>query len=55
MISWIKSGDKQLLLFVLGTIGVGLSMGLAEISFNNFLSDTYNMDAISRGELEFPR
>ncbi len=30
-------------------------MGLAEISFNNFLSDTYNMDAISRGELEFPR
>tara|TARA_B100001750_G_C15438079_1_gene562029 strand:+ start:164 stop:1300 length:1137 start_codon:yes stop_codon:yes gene_type:complete len=30
-------------------------MGLAEIAFNNFLSDTYNMDAMSRGELEFPR
>ncbi len=34
---------------------MGLAMGLAEISFNNFLSDTYHMDAMSRGELEFPR
>ena len=34
---------------------MGLSMGLGEISFNNFLSDTYHMDAMSRGELEFPR
>ena len=55
MISWIRTADRQLMLFLLGTVGVGLSMGLAEISFNNFLSDTYNMDAMSRGELEFPR
>lgn len=55
MISWIRTADRQLMLFLLGTVSVGLSMGLAEISFNNFLSDTYNMDAMSRGELEFPR
>lgn len=40
---------------MLGAVSMGLSMGLGEISFNNFLSDTYHMDAMSRGELEFPR
>ena len=39
----------------MGTLTIGLSMGLAETSFNNFLSDTYEMDAQTRGELEFPR
>ena len=55
MLSWIRSADRQLILFVLGAVSMGLSMGLAEVSFNNFLSDTYHMDAMSRGELEFPR
>ena len=55
MLSWIRSADRQLILFVLGAVSMGLSMGLGEISFNNFLSDTYHMDAMSRGELEFPR
>lgn len=55
MLSWIRSADRQLILFVLGAVSMGLSMGLGEISFNNFLSDTYHMDAMTRGELEFPR
>lgn len=55
MLSWIRSADRQLILFLLGAVSMGLSMGLGEISFNNFLSDTYQMDAMSRGELEFPR
>lgn len=55
MLTRIKSLDRQLLIFILGTVSIGLSMGLAETSFNNFLSDTYDMDARTRGELEFPR
>ncbi len=55
MISWIRNADRQLILFVLGAVSMGLAMGLGEVSFNNFLSDTYKMDAMSRGELEFPR
>lgn len=55
MISRLRSLDSQLLMFLFGLICYGVSMGLFESSFNNFLSDTYHMDALTRGHLEFPR
>lgn len=55
MISRLRSLDSQLLMFLFGLICYGVSMGLFESSFNNFLSDTYHMDAATRGRLEFPR
>ena len=55
MIRRIRSLDSQLLFFIAGTIFYGISMGLSETSFNNFLSDTYQMGADERGRLEFPR
>jgi hypothetical protein len=55
MVSRLRNLDTQLLLFIAGLMCYGMSMGLFETSFNNFLSDTYNMDAQTRGRLEFPR
>lgn len=55
MIKRLRSLDSQLLLFIAGTVFYGITMGLSETSFNNFLSDTYQMGADERGRLEFPR
>ncbi|MBM3263513.1 MAG: MFS transporter [candidate division Zixibacteria bacterium] len=55
MFSRLRNADSQMVLFVAGLLCFGMSMGLFESSFNNFLADTYNMDAETRGRLEFPR
>ena len=55
MINRLRSLDSQLLFFIAGTVFYGISTGLSETSFNNYLSDTYQMGADERGRLEFPR
>jgi predicted MFS family arabinose efflux permease len=45
----------QLTLFFLATIAMGAGLGVHESIFNNFLDDTFHLDANDRGQLEFPR
>jgi len=46
---------QQMTLFIIGIIAMGITAGLFEPSFNNFLSDIYHLKADERGFLEFPR
>ncbi len=46
---------RQLLLFLVGIGALGLTAGLYEPSFNNFLDDIYHLGDAQRGFLEFPR
>ncbi len=47
--------SPQLRLFLVGTILLGVTGGIFETTFNNFLSDTFELTADARGFLEFPR
>ncbi len=42
-------------LFLIGTVLLGVAGGVFETTFNNFLSDTFELTADARGFLEFPR
>jgi len=46
---------RQFLLFVTAVSFLGLTSGIFETSFNNFLNDTFHITARARGALEFPR
>ncbi len=46
---------RQLMLFLIGIASLGLTAGLYEPSFNNFLNDIYHLGDAQRGFLEFPR
>jgi MFS family permease len=52
--SW-RTLDRNLLLFVAGMAFLGASGGMMETTFNNYVSDTFNLGADARGFLEFPR
>lgn len=47
--------NPQLKLFLAGVLLLGVAMGIFDISFNNFLSDEFQIGAKTRGWLEFPR
>ncbi|MBI2438103.1 MAG: MFS transporter [Lentisphaerae bacterium] len=47
--------NPQLKLFLAGIALLSITGGIGESTFNNFLSDTFNLSARSRGFLEFPR
>ncbi|UCC67640.1 MAG: MFS transporter, partial [Armatimonadota bacterium] len=46
---------RELTLFLLVIGALGITGGIYETTFNNFLSDTFQMGAEARGRLEFPR
>ncbi|MCJ7821477.1 MAG: MFS transporter, partial [Armatimonadetes bacterium] len=46
---------RELVLFLMVVAALGMTGALFETTFNNFLSDTFEMGAESRGKLEFPR
>jgi MFS family permease len=52
--SW-RTLDRNLLLFMAGMAFLGASGGMMETTFNNYVSDTFNLSADARGFLEFPR
>ena len=54
-INRLKALPPNLVLFLVGMALMGISSGVFETTFNNFLSDTFRMDADTRGFLEFPR
>jgi len=46
---------RELMLFLGVVAALGVTGGIFETTFNNFLSDTFDMGAQARGRLEFPR
>jgi len=46
---------RELTLFLVATAALGMTFGIFETTFNNYLNDTFNMSAMARGRLEFPR
>ena len=46
---------RALTAFIVAVAGLGLTSGIFETTFNNFLSDTFHITAGARGKLEFPR
>jgi MFS family permease len=46
---------REFAYFLLLVAALGVASGLWETSFNNYLSDTFNLSAKARGGLEFPR
>ncbi|MBI2441909.1 MAG: MFS transporter [Lentisphaerae bacterium] len=51
----VRGLNPQLKLFLAGVALLSITGGIGESTFNNFLSDTFNLSARSRGFLEFPR
>jgi len=51
----LKQMDRQLRLFLVGILLLGVATGVFEPTFNNYVSDTFNISAGKRGVLEFPR
>jgi MFS family permease len=47
--------ERNLAWFLVGMAMLGVAGGMFETTFNNFLSDTFDMSARTRGFLEFPR
>jgi len=50
-----KNADPQLLLFLLAVFGLGMANGIFQVTYNNYLDDTFHISAGTRGWLEFPR
>lgn len=48
-------GRQNLWLFLLAGMFLGITSGMFDTTFNNFLNDTYRISAGTRGWLEFPR
>jgi len=55
IIERFRTMNPQLRLFLAGIMLLGAAGGIYETTFNNFLSDTFNISADTRGFLEFPR
>ncbi|MGD0999688.1 MAG: MFS transporter [Candidatus Brocadiia bacterium] len=56
--SWrirVRNAHRNLLLFAAGAALMGFAGTMFDTTFNNFLSDTFNLSAEARGNLEFPR
>lgn len=51
----VKRLDRNVLFFLIALGFVGAGAGIFNTTFNNFLADTYDISAGTRGMLEFPR
>lgn len=47
--------QRNLICFIIAVLFLGIAGGIFEATFNNFLSDTFDLEADARGLLEFPR
>jgi len=46
---------RELTIFLVVVAALGMTSGIFETTFNNFLNDTFRITAQARGKLEFPR
>ncbi len=51
----IRGADPQLLLFLVAVFTLGMANGIFHTTYNNYLDDTFQIGAATRGWLEFPR
>ncbi|MCK5130012.1 MAG: hypothetical protein KAQ68_09175 [Clostridiales bacterium] len=51
----LRNIPNKLLLFFAVTAIVGLALGLSDMVFSNYFKDAYNVSAVQRGLIEFPR
>lgn len=51
----LRSQPRNLLLFLAGMALLGVSGGMMETTFNNYVADVFHLGADARGRLEFPR
>jgi MFS family permease len=51
----VRDLRRSLLLFFVVAAALGLTSGIFETTFNNFINDTFHISAQARGKLEFPR
>ncbi|MGQ9732743.1 MAG: MFS transporter [Candidatus Zipacnadales bacterium] len=54
-VRWLWKNHRQLMIFLLAVALGGLAGPLFDTTFNNFLNDTFEITAETRGQLEFPR
>jgi len=54
-ITRVRALNPNLKLFLIGVALLGIAGGVFDTTFNNYLSDTFNISAAARGFLEFPR
>jgi MFS family permease len=54
-IRWRFHHDRDFKLFLVVGLCAGIANGINSTTFNNFLSDVYNLSAQARGIVEFPR
>lgn len=50
-----EDSRRNLAIFFAGIATAGIASGIYETSFNNFLSDVFQVKATVRGMIEFPR
>ncbi len=55
MLRWWEGFDREFKLLLLVWMFVGITQGLYDTTFNNYLNDIFNISAKVRGYLEFPR
>jgi len=51
----IRNVRRELMIFLAVTAALGMTFGIFETTFNNYLNDTFAITAEARGKLEFPR
>jgi len=51
----VRDLRRELTIFLMVTAALGVTFGIFETTFNNYLSDTFAITAEARGKLEFPR
>jgi hypothetical protein len=51
----VRRMDRNMILFLCGMALLGGAGGMMETTFNNYVSDVFNLGAAARGALEFPR
>ncbi|MGE5454551.1 MAG: MFS transporter [Methylocystaceae bacterium] len=55
MRNFLTRYTSQVIYFVIATVLMGVYSGMYEPSFNNYLAQVHNLDAVARGALELPR
>ncbi|HEX2998317.1 MAG TPA: MFS transporter [Anaerolineales bacterium] len=55
LLSRIKQSSRELLLFAIASLVLGMAFSIVDSTFNNFLNDRFALNGFERSFLEFPR
>ena len=54
-ISRVKQSSRELILFAIAALALGMAFSMFDATFNNFLNDEFALTGFQRSFLEFPR